>query len=63
MRKPDEVGIYIREVLRTSPGLTNETVADMVVIKFPDRTFDATALRQRIANTKFVQRREQRIVE
>lgn len=58
MRTVTEVGKYIREALATNPTATNTAVAEMVMSRFTEQTFDAVKLRQRIANTRFTLKQE-----
>ena len=61
MRTVTEIGKYIREVLATNSTDTNTAIAEMVMARFTGQTFDATKLRQRIANTRFVLKQESKV--
>jgi len=56
-----EVGRFIRETLTGNPGLKNREVAELVIQHFPDQTFVVPALRQRIANFKFLEKKRRTV--
>ena len=56
-----DVGRFIRETLAGNPSLKNREVADLVTQHFPDREFNVLALRQRVANFKFLERKKRTV--
>ena len=56
-----DVGRFIKATLAGNPRLKNREVADLVVNHFPDRKFNALALRQRVANFKYLERNRRTI--
>ena len=56
-----DVGRFIRETLTGNPKLKNREVGDLVVNHFPDQQFDVLALRQRVANFKYLARRKRTV--
>lgn len=59
--KITDIGKFIRETLAGSPGLKNREVASLVVNHFPDRQFNVLALRQRVANFKYQERKRRTV--
>ncbi len=56
-----DVGKFIRETLAGNMKLKNREVADLVVNHFPDREFNVLALRQRVANFKYAEKRKRTV--
>ncbi len=56
-----EVGKFIRETLTGNPKLKNREVADLVVNHFPGQEFNVLALRQRVANFKYLDRQNRTV--
>ena len=56
-----DVGKFIRETLVGNPSLKNREVADLVIHHFPSQVFDGPALRQRVANFKYLEKKKRTI--
>ena len=56
-----DVGKFIRETLTGNPKLKNREVADLVVNHFPGHEFNVLALRQRVANFKYLERQKRTV--
>ncbi len=59
-----DVGKFIQNTLVENSKMKNREVAQLVINHFPDQEFETLALRQRIANFKYLNRRPttQRII-
>lgn len=60
-REITDVGKFIREALVGNSRMKNREVADLVANHFPDRKFNALALRQRVANFKYLERKRRTV--
>lgn len=60
-REITDVGKFIREILAGNTTAKNREVADLVVNHFPSQKFDILALRQRVANFKYLERKRRTV--
>ncbi len=56
-----DVGRFIRQILSENPKQKNRDIATLIVNHFPGQQFDMLALRQRIANCKYLARRKRTV--
>ena len=56
-----DVGKFIREILTGNPKLKNREVANLVINHFPGQAFDGPALRQRVANFKYLENQKRTV--